>query len=381
MNEDVYEKLAQALDDLPGGFPRSESGVELRILRHLFTPEEAEIARHLTLLAEEPRVVARRAGIPVAEASRLLEEMDRKRLVYHFPEEGQPPRYMAQQFLVGIYESQVDRLDRELVEAFEKYLPVYTAAGLWGKVPQLRTIPIQESIPNGAHVLPYEAIGEIMRAHTRFAVANCICRQEQRILGHDCGKPLETCLVMDSTVDYFVRVGRGREISREAALALLEQAERTGLVLQGANDQGAGSICMCCGCCCGVLRMLKTYPQPASQASSPFQAHLDVDQCMGCETCISRCEMDALAFEDFHAVLNLERCIGCGLCVTTCASGALTLERKAKSPPVPKNIVELFFRMAHAHGKLGPGHLARWVTRSVVDRFLTKGALGNESQG
>lgn len=370
-DDSVYDKLAQALDDLPGGFPLSKNGAELRILRKLYTPEEAEIARHLTLLAEEPRIIARRAGIPVAEAARLLEEMDRKRLVYYFPKEGEPPRYMAQQFLVGIYESQVDRLDRQLVEEFEQYLPVYNAAGLWGKVAQLRTIPIQQSIPNEARVLPYEAIDEIMRTHTRFAVANCICRQEQRILGHDCGKPLETCLVMDNTVDYFLRVGRGREITREEALALLEQAERTGLVLQVGNDQAAGNICMCCGCCCGVLRMLKKHPQPASQASSPFQARLDVDQCMGCETCISRCQMDALTFENFHAVLNLERCIGCGLCVTTCVSGALTLERKAKYPPVPKNIVQLFFRLAQAHGKLGPGHVARLVTRSMVDRFFS----------
>jgi Na+-translocating ferredoxin:NAD+ oxidoreductase subunit B len=370
INESVYEMLAQALDDLPGGFPHSENGVELRILRKLYTPEEAEIARHLTLIAEEPRVIARRAGLPVAEATRLLEEMDRKRLIYYFPEGGKPARYMAQQFLIGIYESQVNRLDRELVEEFEQYLPVYNAAGLWGKVPQLRTIPIQQSITNEAHVLPYEAIDEIMRSHTRFGVANCICRQEQRLLDHDCGKPLETCMITDSTVDYFVRVGRGREISREEAQALLEQAERTGLVLQVGNDQSAGGICMCCGCCCGVLRMLKTHPQPASQASSPFQARLNEELCMGCEVCISRCQMDALTFSDFHAVLDLNRCIGCGLCVTTCVSGALTLERKAKTPPVPKNIVNLFFRMAHARGKLGPVHLARLATRSAIDRFL-----------
>jgi hypothetical protein len=36
---DVYEKLAMHLDDLPAGFPRTESGVEIRILRRLFTPD------------------------------------------------------------------------------------------------------------------------------------------------------------------------------------------------------------------------------------------------------------------------------------------------------------------------------------------------------
>ena len=370
MDQDVYEKLAQALNELPGGFPRSESGVELRILQRLFTPEEANLARHLTLLAESPRVIARRAGVPVAEAARLLDEMHRKRLIYNFEAEGKPQRYMAQQFLVGLWESQVDRLDRELVEEFEAYLPVYAAEGLWSRVPQLRTIPVRASIPNQARILPYEHVEALLRERTRFGVANCICRQEQRILDHDCGKPLETCLVTDSVVDYFVRVGRGREISRAEAMALIEQADQAGLVLQAGNDQASGSLCMCCGCCCGVLRMLKSYPDPANQGSSPFTAVLEADLCIGCEVCITRCPMDALTFEDFHAAHHPERCIGCGLCVSTCPEGALTLVRKEQQREVPKDIVRLFIRMARSRGRLGPGEMIRLAARTAIDRFL-----------
>src|SRR5512137_1335330 len=69
MTTDVYHRLARHLDDLPGGFPSTESGVELRILQRLFTPEDAELALALTLLTEEPRVIARRAGIPIEEAA------------------------------------------------------------------------------------------------------------------------------------------------------------------------------------------------------------------------------------------------------------------------------------------------------------------------
>jgi len=49
METDAYENLAQHLDKLPGGFPPSDSGVEFRLLKRLFTPEEAELAVHLTL--------------------------------------------------------------------------------------------------------------------------------------------------------------------------------------------------------------------------------------------------------------------------------------------------------------------------------------------
>ncbi|MBW1770343.1 MAG: 4Fe-4S ferredoxin, partial [Deltaproteobacteria bacterium] len=44
MATDIFKKLAEHLDKLPGGFPSTETGVELRILRRLFTPEEAEFA-------------------------------------------------------------------------------------------------------------------------------------------------------------------------------------------------------------------------------------------------------------------------------------------------------------------------------------------------
>ncbi|MCZ7669933.1 MAG: hypothetical protein M5U34_23525 [Chloroflexi bacterium] len=84
MNQDVYQKLAHHLDDLPAGYPATDSGVELRILRRLFTPEEAALALHLTLLPEEARVVARRAGLPTPETAQRLQEMETKGLIYSY---------------------------------------------------------------------------------------------------------------------------------------------------------------------------------------------------------------------------------------------------------------------------------------------------------
>jgi NAD-dependent dihydropyrimidine dehydrogenase PreA subunit len=57
MSEDVYKRLAKHLDELPAGYPETESSVELRILRRLFTPEEAELALPTTLIPEEARVI------------------------------------------------------------------------------------------------------------------------------------------------------------------------------------------------------------------------------------------------------------------------------------------------------------------------------------
>ena len=377
MPTDVYENLVKFLDDLPAGFPRSESGVELRILRHLFTPEEASLAVHLALIAEPAPVIAVRAGLPLAEVERILGEMERKRLVYAFQEPGKRPRYMAEQFVIGFWEGQVNRLDRELVEMFEEYLPTYARSGIWEKTPQLRTIPVRESIPVNENlavknpILPYEQIDEILAGHQTFAVANCVCRQEMRLIDHGCEKPLETCLAFDSSAAYFVQDGRGRYITREEALALVRQAEVAGLVLQPGNTRNPGNLCMCCGCCCGVLRSLKMNPHPASMVSSPFYAVVDQDACAGCGTCLERCPMDAISLPDGAAEIDLERCIGCGLCTTTCPSDALSLSRKPESQQraVPKDVVQMTIRLAQSRGKLGPLQLAQMVTRSAVDRF------------
>ena len=36
MSEDIYKKLANVLDTLPNGFPASETGVELKLLKMIF---------------------------------------------------------------------------------------------------------------------------------------------------------------------------------------------------------------------------------------------------------------------------------------------------------------------------------------------------------
>ncbi len=61
---DVYELLATHLDNLPGGFPRTESGVEMRILKRLFTEGEAALAPHLRMRPEPVERIAKRANLP-----------------------------------------------------------------------------------------------------------------------------------------------------------------------------------------------------------------------------------------------------------------------------------------------------------------------------
>lgn len=374
MTADVYATLAHHLDDLPGGYPPTESGVELRILRRLFTAEEAALALHLTLLPEEAPVIALRAELLVEEAAEKLESLARKGLCYRVQPRDGPPRYMAVQFAIGIWEFHVEDLDEGLVRDFDEYLPTLIDLDVWRKAPQLRTIPVGESIQPNTGIMPHEEAERLVRAHSHFAVAPCICRRERGMVGEGCGKPLESCLSMDSAADFYVRNGLGRTITLEEALRLLVQADEAGLVLQPGNYREAGYMCMCCGDCCAVLRTIRKHSQPAAIVHSAFTAAIDVELCEGCGTCLERCQMDAIELDSGFAMVLKQRCIGCGLCVTTCPSGAATLQRRPEEeiPHVPRNTLEMHLRLARARGRLPAGSLVGMGVRSQIDRVRVR---------
>ncbi len=67
MTDDVYERLAKALDRLPNGFPRTPSNVEIRVLKKIFSREEAELAGQLSGSMEPVDVIAKRIGVSAEE--------------------------------------------------------------------------------------------------------------------------------------------------------------------------------------------------------------------------------------------------------------------------------------------------------------------------
>ncbi len=352
MSEDIYRALAQHLDNLPGGFPSTESGVELRILKRFFTPEEAELALHLNPLPEESEAIAGRAGIDPLEASQRLDAMAKKGLIYSIERDGKPTKYRASQYMVGIWEFHVNDLDIDLIQDTNEYFPTLFTES-W-KIPQLRTIPVGRSLTPQHEVMVYEQAEELVRAQDKIAVAPCICRREHTMVEKGCHRPQETCLVFGSGADYYVRNGLGRSIDLDETLEILNLAEEAGLVLQPSNSKKAAFICLCCGCCCQVLKNLKRCPNPASLVSSPFVVAVNLDTCEGCGDCVDRCQMEALELGDKTVLLNLDRCIGCGLCVTTCPTESLAMVRKPESeqPEVPKNMIEASLKLGKARGKI-----------------------------
>jgi len=371
MTDDIYKRLANHLDELPGGFPATDTDVELRILKQLFTPEEAEFALHLTLIPEEPRVVARRTKISVEEAKKRLEEMAKKGLIFRLEEEPGKLTYMAAQYVIGIWEFNVNNLNTQLIKDMEEYSQTLFFDTVW-KQPQLRTIPVGSSIQSELDIMPYEQAEELIQSHEKFAVLPCICKRERRMVGEGCDKPEETCLAFGIAADYSIKNGYGRAVEKTEISELLKKADELGLVLQPGNSKEVNFICCCCGCCCGVLRNLKKYPKPAEFVSTPFVLEVNQETCEGCGTCEDRCQMEALNLQNDKISYNVDRCIGCGLCVSTCPTDSLSLKRKPESQQVkiPKDAIAAAIGHGRARGKLGLGELIKMQAKSKIDRFL-----------
>ena len=129
---DVYERLANALDALPHGFPRTASGVELKLIKKAFTPEEVWLAGQLTRMPETAAAIAARVGRDEADVSPLLESLIPRRLVrLDSPGMAAPglapttvgaKKYRLGQFLVGWYEAMMRQEDKEFAELFEQFV-------------------------------------------------------------------------------------------------------------------------------------------------------------------------------------------------------------------------------------------------------------------
>ncbi|MCK4976780.1 MAG: 4Fe-4S binding protein, partial [Anaerolineales bacterium] len=124
--------------------------------------------------------------------------------------------------------------------------------------------------------------------------------------------------------------------------------------------------------CCGVLRSLKMHPSPAEMVQSNYFAQVDEAECTGCETCVERCQIEAIEVVDGISTIDLNRCIGCGLCVTTCSTESLLLVRKPVEdlPKVPKTLVDKYIRMGQARGKMKNTDLLSMMVKSKLDRLL-----------
>jgi Na+-translocating ferredoxin:NAD+ oxidoreductase subunit B len=338
MDQTPYQQLAARLDALPNGFPPTAEGIELRLLAKLFSPEEAALAARLRMTLETPDQIAARIGGDAQALRQQLKALAKRGLISIGRVES-GLGYGLMPFVVGFYETQGPVIDAELAQLFEEYYTTALGPRL-AEAPQVhRVLPVNESVPVDIAIEPYESAAEIVNAAAAWGVVDCICRKQKALIGDACEHPIEICMVLSDRPGVFDHSPYVRALTREGALAKLQEAADAGLVHTVGNHQREQQyICNCCTCSCGILRGISELGIANAAARSAFVSHIDADTCTACETCMDYCQFEALALNDAGIMeVNTLRCTGCGQCVVHCPDDAPALTRRPDDEvkPVP----------------------------------------------
>ena len=161
----------------------------------------------------------------------------------------------------------------------------------------MRVIPIQSAIDGETRRASYEEISTYLEENDIFTVSPCSCRTDREVMGEGCGHLKEDmCIQMGHAAEYYIRTGRGRQITREEAYEILKRAEENGLMHEIPNTDGSGkthAICNCCGCGCLSLRTAAMF-RNVDMVRSNYISEVDANKCVACGQCVENCPVNAL---------------------------------------------------------------------------------------
>ncbi|MHA1185959.1 MAG: DUF362 domain-containing protein [Candidatus Heimdallarchaeota archaeon] len=342
-DDKIYYQLRYEIDTrTTTAFPSSENELEIQMLKQIFTPFEAQIAIHLSAMPEGIRRIHKRVtknGISIAKnkLEELLDGLVKKGGIIYEKFLFKKPKkklYALCQFVIGIYEMQVDRITKKFASVSEQYLEetyIHSFAST-GDHKQMRTIPVSKSIPVNRYVTNYDNIITLVKKEKGpFSIMDCVCRQVKDALDEPCklSDTRRVCITLGySAVGSLELYPSAEEVSKDEILRLLDEFQEIGFVLQPENCNNPKFICVCCGCCCGALSNYNKLPRPADFWISNYIAQIDSNFCTGCEICIDRCQLHAITIVDDIATIDLGRCFGCGNCVTKCPENAISMNKK-----------------------------------------------------
>jgi electron transport complex protein RnfB len=349
--DETYRKLRDFLDRQAAGFPATDTGSDLDMLKWMFTPEQAEVEVHMKMAPESAEVIAKRCGKPEQETTRILESMVRDGLIIPVPGKGRN-YYMVLQYITGFGENVwAYRLNPERAASIERYSDEVDFATWLVEQKQMRVVPVNEAVEiSRAEVATYNDVKRMVLSHQDISVSPCPCRQLRKSLGKGCDHMIDTELSFDFIARYRIDNGFGRRLTHEEALEFINAAEEEALIVSPVNAREQIAMCFCCGCSCYWMKGLKLQDRPVDYVSSSYYAAVDASRCTKCGTCVKRCQIGARTEGENAMNVELARCLGCGLCVSRCPAGASTLVLKEAAERPPATILGRYAGIAKERG-------------------------------
>ncbi len=278
---------------------------EYKILECVVTEEMAEAGLCLELRKPKSAAeIANECGKSAEETTKLLWDLALAGACFVNKIDG-VDKYWHDIWVPGHMEMMANNRENvkkfpQIAEAFDAYgkRKGPPAAGIFpvGAGP-MRVIPIERAIEGETRRASYEEISTYLNENTLFSVSDCSCRTSREAMGEGCGHLKEDmCIQMGHAAEFYIRTGRGREITREEAFAIIRRAEDNGLMHQIPNTDGPGkthAICNCCGCSCFAMRIAEMYVNP-DMVRSNYVSKVDKEKCVACGECVEACPSNAL---------------------------------------------------------------------------------------
>lgn len=364
----VYRLLQQRLDSSITGAP--ESPALMRILRLLFSPQEAELARRIPFRPTPLDVLSRQLGMARNELRDKLTDLAQRGLMFDFEQNGQ--RYFAlPPVVIGLFEltfmrARDDLSMAELARLFDEYMGKddrFARSVFQGQTQIGRSLVHEKALPEGdtTEILDWERASHIVRSASAVGVSICSCRHKARHQGKACDRPQQNCLSFNYAAEAMIRCGLAQPITTADAMRILEECKEVGLAQTGDNvQQKATYICNCCGCCCGMILAIKTFDLRNAIVTSNWMMEIDLSKCKGCGQCASACPTEAIqivqegegAPKRKWATLDKGLCLGCGICYSACKLGGISMKPREKRVFTPETVFDRIAAMAIERGKL-----------------------------
>jgi Pyruvate/2-oxoacid:ferredoxin oxidoreductase delta subunit len=361
---------------MPVGFPPTKSGVEINLLRSIFTPEQAAVSKYLHYKhknLDEIFDLANELVDTKEDLKRILDETVSNGGIFRRKRNGEDQYALMPFLLWGMYEHQLKRLNQEFLEDCGEYMMGdFGLEMATSTLPKMRVIPVEQSIEIEHNVSTYDELRQLIeQAGDHIAIQECFCRKVADMQGNSCDSTdrREVCMSMGDLADLYVEEGWARRIDQTEALEIARKNEDEGLVLMPGNEQDPSFMCACCGDCCGMLSLMKNFPKPAEVVGSNYYAEVQQELCKSCGTCMSRCPIDAVK-KNGSSKIDLKRCIGCGLCVPTCPENAIRLLAKKKEVLPPRTKEEHLDIIYEKRNSLS-GKIRSYSIKSMI-RIMTR---------
>lgn len=278
---------------------------EYMILEPVVTEEMAEVVLCMEIRKKATaKELAPLCGKSEARTAELLWELAVAGVCFVNEINGEDT-YWYETWVPGIMEMMVNNKENvkkypQIAEAFEAYGRVRgpkTTGSFPVGVGLMRVIPIEHAIEGETRRASYEEVSKYLNDNDIFTVSDCSCRTAREAMGEGCGHLKEDmCIQMGHAAEYYIRTGRGRQITREEAFEIIKKAEDNGLMHQIPNLDGSGhthAICNCCGCSCLALRTASMFIN-ADMVRSNYVSRVDKEKCVACGECVQNCPVNAM---------------------------------------------------------------------------------------